>query len=187
MQLVARPGKNGSLIASRDDFLFLFDRDAPQPAVGESVEAMITYHRRARDGGLSALVVRPVTADDVLVRHAGFVCRRVDGATPTTAMIYADDSARIAEKFGVSVHMLTPGRSPVAKSRYFPNGTFNLLRPGHAYMAKADLLQGLSRICGLPTLDDVDETLLGKPLRGMPARAAMANVLTFRKDFCLSG
>jgi hypothetical protein len=85
MQLVARQGKNGSLIASRDSLLFLFDRCAPQPESGEIVEAMITHHRHTKDGAVNALVVRPLTTDDFLVRHAGFSLRTND--RPTTAMI----------------------------------------------------------------------------------------------------
>jgi hypothetical protein len=182
MQLVARPGKNGSLIASGDGCLFLFDRTVPQPVLGESVEAMITHHLRARDGAI-ALVVRPVTADDVLVRHAGFIFRRDD--RPTAAMIYHDDRAMLAREVGVIANMLTPGRSPVPKSRHFPNGTFNLLRPGRAYIAKSDLIAGLSRICGLPTLDDVDEILIGKHSRMKPTRSAMTRLPIFKNDFCL--
>jgi hypothetical protein len=183
MQLVAQTGRNGSLIASRSGVLFLFDRSAPQPVVGETVEAMITHHRRAKDDALSALVVRPVTADDFLVRHAGFICRR--DRRPTSAMIYADDRAMLAREVGVTVKTVTPGRSPVPKSRCYPDGKFNLLRPGRAYIAKSDLLQGWSRICGLPTLDDVDECLFGHPSRMTPNPAALALISLFRSDASL--
>lgn len=170
------------MIASYAGVLFLFDRDAPQPVAGQAVEAMITHHRRAKDGALSALVVRPVTANDMLVRHAGFTGRTDE--RPTTAMIYQDDRAMLARDVGVSVSILTPGRSPVRKSRYFPNGTFALLTPGRAYVAKTDLLEGLSRICGLPTLEDVDERVLGKPSNSTPARTSLTNILSLRNNYC---
>lgn len=154
MQIVAQLGKNGSLIASHHGVLLLFDKNELQPEAGEPVEAMITHSLRMSDRSVKALFVRPVTNEDILIRHLGFISANAE--TPTAALIYHDDAVLIAQKTGHRVKTVTSGRAPVAKSRNFLTGAFQPLTPGRAYVAKNDIANGLTRICGLPTLDDVD-------------------------------
>jgi hypothetical protein len=156
MKLVAKTGRNGSMIASAEGILFLFDRKTPQPANGETVEAMITRACALKwDGSLGALVGRQVGDGDILVRHNGFV--RGGLSNVTTAWVDADDAGQLAEAAGGTVCWLLGGSSPVVKA---VNGA--LPTPGRAYVSKVDLAAGHRRICGVPDLASLDPDVVAR-------------------------
>jgi hypothetical protein len=116
---------------------------------------MITHHTaRKSDGGIGALIVRPVTKDDILVRHLGFI--QLGGPCVSTAMIAPDDQRRL-RRAGAPVVTLTSGRTPVIKVRPVgANGVLKAPAHGAAYVANADIADGLNRICGVPDLAQIE-------------------------------
>ena len=160
VEIVAHIGKNGSMVASYNGVLLIFDKNELQPEAGEPVNAMITHHLCVTGNSVRALIVRPVTEEDILIRHLGFTSANAE--TPTAAFVYREDTALIEQTTGYRINTVTSGRSPVPKSCHFRTGTFRPTTPGRAYVSKSDIANGETRICGLPTLDDVDSEILAK-------------------------
>jgi hypothetical protein len=183
-------GRKGDPICEIDGILCLFDRRAPQPTIGETVEVMITHHpvrrfhpeyfdrdeafRQANPPTVPFLFVRPVTADDVLLSHKGFECS--GSMCSTTASVIEADWRAMERLYGRAVTWLTPGRSPVIETDNVNAriGQSRPLVPGRAFVSLADVRAGRQRICGLPDLDQVDPVILAMLVRRKSAQAVAA-------------
>ncbi|BAQ50369.1 hypothetical protein [Methylobacterium aquaticum] len=187
-------GRKGDPIATHDGILFLFDRRAPQPAIGTPVEVMISHappRRFAPDYALMSkedrqrnpptipfLIVRPVTGDDCLVRHRGFECS--GSMCQTTASVEDRSRDEVHRRLGTPLGWLTPGRSPVIVAENVNRGSawqqpLQPRTPGLAYVTAADVRQGLQRICGVPDLDQIDPETLAEVVRQRPRRSAASS------------
>lgn len=140
--------KSGQVITWVAKQRALFEKDSRQPAVGESVPVMLTrpLYRRSRSGGydftaMTALLVREITDEYVLVHHNGF---QVDPETGRTYAVVTDFD------FPLSV---TPGRTAV----YVADPTVDPLaqpRPGVCYIRREDIHEGFARCEGLASWQD---------------------------------
>lgn len=133
--------------------LCFFEKNCPQPPVGQPVEVMITrpLYRRKDNGyydrqQIVALVIRPVTDADALVEHNGFEC--IGSMCRTTASAILDNDFL----------MLTPGRTDVfvadnVNARFY-NNEMIARRPGYAWIRRDN--DGVARLEGLARIDDAE-------------------------------
>jgi hypothetical protein len=143
----------GRLVAFIGRQVCFFEKNGQQPVAGEPVEVMITrpLYRRQENGyfdhsQLIALVVRPVTDDDILVDHKGFECSGSMCRTTATTML----DNRIV--------LLTPGRTDVwvaenVSPRFYGNELIER-RPGKAWISRTKRNEGAARLEGLARIDD---------------------------------
>lgn len=163
MKVTAKQGKNGSMIATFNGALLIFDSKAEQPTAGEVVDVMITHAPRRRDNGsIGFLFVRPITADDILVNHRGFECS--GSMCSTSAAIEKKDAAMLLRLTRRNPCFLTPGRTPVSVVDNVNVGwnrqTYVAPKASEAYVAIADIRANLHRICGVASFEQIDPEIL---------------------------
>ncbi|WP_133123608.1 hypothetical protein [Methylobacterium frigidaeris] len=176
------PGRTGEPVATHEGVLLLFDRRAMPPPLNSPVEVMILkapglrYHsdyaamtpeeQERNPPRFPFLFVRPVTDDDALVEHDGFECS--GSMCRTSANLTAASDHLLATRYGIGLGWITPGRTPVLSvsnvNTRWPE-TPRPLVPGKAYLAGADVRQGLSRITGVPDLDQLDPAVVNRLTR----------------------
>ncbi|WP_298958946.1 hypothetical protein [uncultured Methylobacterium sp.] len=192
-------GAKGDPIAEVDGILCLFDRKGLQPEAGVPVEVMIShtppYRWHPRHAEMSEeekgrhpptiafLILRPVTADDVLIEHEGFEC--AGSMCRTTAYVTEEARARLKREHGRTVGWLTPGRTPVIEASNVNAGsTWGIARkpltPGTVYVSLSDLREGRNRVTGIPDLEQLDSRILGSLYRRRVAPAAPRRISTDR-------
>lgn len=136
-----------------------FDKQFPYPEVGVETPMMICTNTRvvqadppSTDLVIRSLIIRPVSQDDVMVHHSGFIMEM--GSAEITAdvkHIYGDLNPRI--------DWLTPGRTNVRVA--YLNGTNEVVaRPGYAWVNKNDVAAGMRRITGVPSLGELDPRIV---------------------------
>jgi len=154
-------GRNKSLVCLLDGILYLLDhqhRGLVAPEV--EIEVMVLNGTLPDSRGkIPALIVRPITNDDILVEHGGF---QHDGKTTRAALAVHSDTF-IKRACGRGLGWVSPGRTPVPISKSGPRRLPPI--PDKAYVTRRDIRDGHQRICGVPSISCLNKEFVRSIIR----------------------